>query len=210
MREDGDTRRPPRRAHRRLREPPTPGPLAFGADTADEDERRARGTHRTRRPGIGAADARARPQAELRRAPQAREEPARDARRAPGADRGGLRGHPGGGHRPAQVVGPLPRQAEGRDVHAADQASGRAHRRRSSCAPSASSRVEHGSDAGELSTRQTIQLHYLRLAGAARRLRAPRRGRADDRRRAAATPCATSPAAPSPAIAHDELFDATP
>ena len=40
--------------------------------------------------------------------------------------------------------------------------------------------VEHGSDAGELSTRQTIQLHYLRLAGAAGRLRAPRRRRPHD------------------------------
>ena len=42
--------------------------------------------------------------------------------------------------------------------------------------------LEHGNDAGELSTRQTIQLHYLRLAGAARRVRPPRRGRVDDRR----------------------------
>ena len=42
--------------------------------------------------------------------------------RAPRADRRRLRARGRGGHRPAEVVGPLPRQAEGRDVHAADQA----------------------------------------------------------------------------------------
>ena len=42
---------------------------------------------------------------------------------------------------------------------------------------------EHGRGAGELTTRQTIQLHYLELALAADGVRPPPRGRADDRRR---------------------------
>ena len=41
--------------------------------------------------------------------------------------------------------------------------------------------VEHGSDVGELSTRQTIQLHSPPAAGAAGRLRPPRLSGADDR-----------------------------
>ena len=182
MREDGTRGARHGRPTEGSGNPQPRGRSRFGADTADEDERRARGTHRTRRPGIGAADARARPQAELRRAPQAREEPARDARRAAVADRGGLRGHPGGGHRPAQVVGPLPRQAEGRHVHAPDQAPGRAHR----AAPAARrrralrrarlrrGRAQHAAD-------DPAPLPPAR--GAAGRLRAPRRRRSDDRGR---------------------------
>ena len=74
----------------------------------------------------GSPDARARAQAQPGRADEAGEEPALDDGRAAGADRDGLRRHRGGGSRPAQVVGPLPRQAEDRDLHAADQAARRA------------------------------------------------------------------------------------
>ncbi len=70
----------------------------------------------------GAADARARAQAQLGRADQAREGPARDARRASRPDRRRLRAGARGGPRPPEVVGALPRQAEDRDVHAPDQA----------------------------------------------------------------------------------------
>src|SRR2546425_4766843 len=67
----------------------------------------------------GSPDARTRPEAELGRAAEARQEPARDPRRAARADRLRLRAGRRGGHRPAEVMGPLPRQAEDRDVHAA-------------------------------------------------------------------------------------------
>ena len=67
-------------------------------------------------PGLGA-----RPQAQPGRAAQAREGAARDPRRAAGADRARLRERRRGGRRPPPVVGPLPRQAEDRHVHAARQ-----------------------------------------------------------------------------------------
>ena len=82
--------------------------------------------------------------------------------------------------------------------------------RRRSCAPSASSRIEHGSRRGRAHDAAERPAPLPPARGAARRLRAPPRRRTDDRGRAAATPCATSRAAPSPGLAHDELFDATP
>ena len=156
-----------------------------------------------------APHARARPEAERRRAAEAREEPARDARRASRADRHRLRGRPRGGHRPPQVVGPLPRQAEGRHLHAPHQArrgpadAGAAARDR------ASSRSTHGRGEAELTTRQNVQLHYLRLAelpDVFEKLHAAgltSLGGCGDAVRAI-TGC------PVAGIAHDELFDATP
>ena len=64
-------------------------------------------------------------QAQPGRAAQARQEPAGDPRRAAGADRRGLRTGARGGSGAAQVVGAVPRQAEGRHVHAPDQAARR-------------------------------------------------------------------------------------
>ena len=83
----------------------------------------------------------ARPQAQPGRAPQAREGAARDPRRAARADRRRLRERRRGGRRPAPVVGPLPRQAEDRDVHAPRQGAGRAALARASCARSARPRT---------------------------------------------------------------------
>ncbi len=137
----------------------------------------------------------ARAQAQPGRAAEAREGAARDPRRAAGADRRRLRERRRGGRRPAAVVGPLPRQAEDRDVHAPGQGAGRAARRRPSCARSARSRTSTASGDGELSTRQNIQLHWLELAQLPDVFAAPRARRASRPPAAAATPCATSPAA---------------
>ena len=126
------------------------------------------------------------------------EEPARHPRRAARADRGRLRARGRGGHRPPQVVGPLPRQAEDRHVHAPRQAAGR--RRRAGAAARDRRDLERvrprrrrADDAAERPA------PLARAREPARRVRAARRGRAHHRRRAAATPCATSPAARSPA-----------
>ena len=76
----------------------------------------------------------------------------------------GLRGGAGGGHRPPPVVGPLPRQAEDRALHAADQAAERAP------AAGEAARDRRGLASGtaaatrELATRQNVQLHWLELA----------------------------------------------
>ena len=78
---------------------------------------RSLGRNGLRRPDLGH-----RLRAQLGRADEARQAAARDPRRAAGADRGRLRADAGGGYRPAPVVGPLPRQAEDRDVHAAREA----------------------------------------------------------------------------------------
>ena len=83
----------------------------------------------------------ARPQAEPRRAPEAGEGAARHPRRAAGADRGRLRERRRGGRRPPPVVGPLPRQAEDRDVHAAREGAGRQALAARSCARSARPRT---------------------------------------------------------------------
>ena len=61
------------------------------------------------------------------------------------------------------MVGPLPRQAEDRDLHAEDQAAAPGGSRPSSCGSIGELSNEHGRGAGELTTRQTIQLHYLEL-----------------------------------------------
>ena len=69
--------------------------------------------------------------------------------------------------------------------------------------------VEHGSDAGELSTRQTIQLHYLRLAALPDVF-----ARLDAVGLTTAGACGDAvrnvTGCPLSGIAHDELFDATP
>ena len=121
-------------------------------------------------------------QAQPRRAHQARQGAARHPRRAPGADRRGLRGGARGGHRAAPVVGPLPRQAEDRHVHAARQAAGRLRR------AGQAARDRRGLESlrpgvGELATRQNVQLHHLGIGQPARGLRAPRRRGHHDRRR---------------------------
>ena len=103
--------------------------------------------------------------------------------RAPGADRGRLRGGPGGGHRPPPVVGPLPRQAEDRHVHAADQAPERA--------PDAREAARDRRDLEPLRPRRRRALDAPERPAPLARARArcpdvfaaPRRGRADDRRR---------------------------
>ena len=69
--------------------------------------------------------------------------------------------------------------------------------------------VEHGSDAGELSTRQTIQLHYLRLAALPDVF-----ARLDAAGLTTAGACGDAvrnvTGCPLAGTAHDELFDATP
>ena len=60
------------------------------------------------------------------------------------------------------MVGPLPRQAEDRDVHAPDQAAGRASTPEGLRAIGEISN-EFGRGDGELSTRQNVQLHWLEL-----------------------------------------------
>ena len=103
----------------------------------------------------------------------------------------------GGGHRPPPVVGPLPRQAEDRHLHAAredperDPRAGEAARDRRGLEPLRPRR--RGAD--------DAAVHPASLArarGAPRRLRRSRGGRASRAPAAAATPCATSPAARSP------------
>ena len=107
----------------------------------------------------------------------------------------GLRERGRGGHRPPAVVGPLPRQAEDRDVHAARQGAGRAAVARPSCARSARSRTSTAratassrpartsSSTGSSSRKLPDVFAHLDALG---RSRPPA---------AAATPCATSPAA---------------
>ena len=102
--------------------------------------------------------------AQLRRADQARQAAARDPRGAAGAHRRRVRADAGGGHRPAPVVGPLPRQAEDRDVHAAREDPERDPHAARSCARSARSPTRYGRGDAELTTRQCIQLHWLELA----------------------------------------------
>jgi sulfite reductase beta subunit-like hemoprotein len=69
--------------------------------------------------------------------------------------------------------------------------------------------VEHGSDAGELSTRQTIQLHYLRLAALPDVF-----ARLDAAGLTTAGACGDAvrnvTGCPLAGTAHDELYDATP
>ena len=169
------------------------GPAVVSGDEEEPGWRR-------RRDGERGADARARPQAQPGRAAEAREEPARDARRAAGADRDRVRRHRGGRHRPPQVVGPVPRQAEDRHVHAADQDARAGESRPSSCADRralerARARRRRADDAPD----DPAPLPAARLpAEIFDRLR---ERRPDDGRARAATRCATSPAAPSPASA---------
>ena len=152
--------------------------------------------------------ARACPEAELDGALEARETTARHHRRAAAADRDGLRGHPRGGHRPAQVVGPVPRQAEGRNVHAPDQApAGRVTPAQLRAIGELSN--THGRGEAELSRgrRSSFTTSQLDAAGG---LRPAGRGGHHDRRRAVATPSGTSPAAPSPASRTRALRRARP
>ena len=100
----------------------------------------------------------------------------------PGADRRRLRGRRRGGHRAPPVVGPLPRQAEDRHVHAARQAPGR----RSSAARAA--RDRRGLEPLRQGRRRALDAAERpaplpRAREAARRLRAPRRRGHHDRRR---------------------------
>ena len=135
-------------------------------------------------------------EAQQRRAPEAREVPAGMINELPRADRDGLRGHRRGGHGPLPVVRPLPRQAEGRHFMLRIKVPG------GILTPAqlrAIGELSHkfGRDYGELSTRQTIQLHWLELA------RLPEVFATLDAvglttPAAAATPSATSPAARSP------------
>ena len=178
------------------RPPPASSGCAFGMRS---DECRPEATGR-----LGA-----RPQAEPGRAHQAGEGAARHPRRAARADRGRLRERRRGGHRPPAVVGPLPRQAQDRDVHAPRSRSRRA------CCRRRAARDRRGLEPLRQGRRRALDaaVHPAALARAreaAGRLRPPRRGRASRPPAAAATPCATSPAARSQGIAADELFDATP
>ena len=106
----------------------------------------------------------------------------------------GLRERRRGGHRPPAVVGPLPRQAEDRHVHAAREGAGgpalaaRAARDRRGLEPLRQGR-RRALDAPE------HPAALARAREAARRLRAPRGAPASRPPAAAATPCATSPAA---------------
>jgi sulfite reductase beta subunit-like hemoprotein len=69
--------------------------------------------------------------------------------------------------------------------------------------------LDHGKDAGELSTRQTIQLHYLRLASLPDVF-----ARLDETGLTSAGACGDAvrnvTGCPLSGVAHDELFDATP
>ena len=105
----------------------------------------------------------------------------------------GLRERRRGGHRPPPVVGPVPRQAEDRHVHAARQAAGRA--------PDAgeASRDRRGLEPLRQGRRRAVDAaeHPAPLArarAASRRLRRPRLARGSRPPAGAATPCATSPA----------------
>ena len=151
----------------------------------------------------------ARPQAQPGRAPEAGEGAARDPRRAAGADRAGLRERRRGGHRPPAVVGPLPRQAEDRDVHAAHQGAGRASCTPPSCARSARSRTSTA--AATASSRRGRTSSSTGSSSRSCPTSSPTSSAPASRPpAAAATPCATSPAARVQGIAADELFDATP
>ncbi len=124
----------------------------------------------------------ARAQAQPRRAAEAREGAARHPRRAAGPDRRRLRGGRRGGRRPPPVVGPLPRQAEDRHVHAARQGAGGealaegAARDRRDVEP-LRPRRRRALDAAE------HPAPLARAREAAGRLRAPRGGGHDHRRR---------------------------
>ena len=151
----------------------------------------------------------ARPQAQPGRAPEAREGAARDPRRAAGADRGGLRERRRGGRRPAPVVGPLPRQAEDRHVHAPREGARRDSSRRTSCARSARSRT---STAG--ATASSRRARTSSSTGSSSRS-CPTSSRTS-RPRASTTAggCGDTvrniTGCPVQGIAADELFDATP
>src|SRR5439155_20366747 len=82
---------------------------SFLIETADD---------RNSEPPEGARDLGARAQAEPSRAAEAGEGAARDSRRIAGPYRHGLGERSRGRRRPPPMVGPLPRQAEGRDLHA--------------------------------------------------------------------------------------------
>ena len=130
----------------------------------------------------GGANARARAQAQPGRAAEAREEPARDARRAAGTDRDRVCRHRGGRPRPPQVVGRLPRQAEDRDVHAPDQAAGRAdHARAVARDRRALERARPRRRRADDPADDPAALPRARLP--ADGVRPPARGRADDGRR---------------------------
>ena len=124
----------------------------------------------------------ARAQAQPGRAPEAGEGAARDPRRAAGADRRRLRERRRGGRRPAPVVGPLPRQAEDRHVHAPREGAGRA------ALAARAARDRRGLEPLRQGRRRALDAaeHPAALARAreaARRLRAPRGGGHHDRRR---------------------------
>ena len=96
------------------------------------------------------------------------------------------------------MVGPLPRQAEDRHVHAAGQGARRAARRPRSCARSARSRTATAAataSSRRARTSSSTGSSSAKLPDVFARPRAPRASRPPA---AAATPCATSPAAPSP------------
>ncbi len=108
------------------------------------------------------------------------------------------------------MVGPLPRQAEDRHVHAARQGARRASSRRAELRAIGEVSNRYGRGDGELSTRQNIQLHWLELAEAARGLR-----------RTSTRPGVTTAGGcgdtvrnitgcPVQGLAADELFDASP
>ena len=138
-----------------------------------------------------------------------REEPARDARRAADPDRNGVRGHSRGRHRAAQVVGPLPRQAEDRDVHAPDQASAGRH-------DPDQMRVDRGAvarartRAGRLSTRQNVQLHFLELASLPDVFARLEEAGLTTIAGACGDAVRNVTGCPVAGLAHDELFDVAP
>ncbi len=121
----------------------------------------------------------------------------------------GLRERRRGGHRPAPVVGPLPRQAEDRDVHAAREGAGRASSRRAELRAIGEVSNRYGRGDGELSTRQNIQLHWLELGEAARRLRRPRAPPGVTTAGGCGDTVRNITGCPVQGIAADELFDAT-
>ena len=82
--------------------------------------------------------------------------------------------------------------------------------RRSRWRPSPTRRAYAPLNKGHITTRQNIQIHHIPLRDAAEFIRDGLRRRPLLAARAAATPCATSPATRGPASREDELFDPTP
>ena len=148
----------------------------------------------------------ARPQAQPGRAPEEGEGAARDPRRAAGADRRGLRERGRGGHRPPPVVGPLPRQAEDRDVHAPREGAGR------EALAARAARDRRGLEPLRQGRRRALDAaeHPAALARAreaARRLRAPRGARASTTAGGCGDTVRNITGCPVQGLAADELFD---